>query len=89
VKNTSRELIYGQIRRKGLNADVKKHYDQLMEKCKIHMDQMEKELPESRIDFKEALADRGSPGETSSSDLRHDGGVDAAAHVQTHGGPSC
>jgi quinone-reactive Ni/Fe-hydrogenase small subunit len=44
---------------RGLNADVKKHYDRLMEKCKVHMDQMEKELPESTIDFKEALVDRG------------------------------
>jgi NiFe hydrogenase small subunit HydA len=30
-----------------------------MEKCKVHMDQVEKELPESMVDFKEALAERG------------------------------
>ena len=43
----------------GDNANVRKHYRQLMEKCKVHMDQVEKELPESMVDFKEALAERG------------------------------
>ena len=44
----------------GDNANVRKHYRKLMEKCKVHMDQVEKELPESMVDFKEALAERGS-----------------------------
>jgi NiFe hydrogenase small subunit HydA len=43
----------------GDNANVRKHYRHLMEKCKVHMDQVEKELPESMVDFKEALAERG------------------------------
>lgn len=43
----------------GHNADVRKYYRELMEKCKVHMDSIEKELPEPFEDFNSLLRERG------------------------------
>lgn len=39
------------------NVDV--YYRQLMEQCKVHMDEMDKALPPARFDLKEEFRDRG------------------------------
>ncbi|MDD5712360.1 MAG: hydrogenase small subunit [Smithellaceae bacterium] len=38
---------------------VKKQYRELMERCQVHMEQMDKELPPAREDFQELLKERG------------------------------
>ncbi len=35
------------------------YYNQLMEQCQVHMDRMDKELPQAREDFGEVLKERG------------------------------
>jgi len=38
---------------------IEKQYHQLLDHCRSHLDQVERELPEARIDFSEELKDRG------------------------------
>ena len=67
--------------------NIEVHYRQLMKQCKVHMEEQDKALPPARVDLKEELSDRGV---TRRDFLKwtscHDGGPDAAAHLQAPGG---
>jgi NiFe hydrogenase small subunit HydA len=49
----------GKIKGSEQSSAVSRQYRQLMERCKVHMEQMDRELPPPRDNFQETLRERG------------------------------